>query len=72
MAVVQASGYSSDSTPSLGTSICHGCSPRKDKNKKIEKRGRKDTTAREDKCRSESPGGKNEKDLKHTDAETDL
>ena len=25
MAVVQASSYSSDSTPSLGTSMCHGC-----------------------------------------------
>ena len=27
MAVVQASGYSSDSTPSLGTSVCYRCSP---------------------------------------------
>ena len=26
-------GYSSDWTPSLGTSICHGCSPKKTKNK---------------------------------------
>ena len=32
VAVVQASSYSSYLTPSLGTSICHGCGP---KNKKI-------------------------------------
>ena len=35
VALAQAGGYSSDLTPSLGTSICHGCSPRKDKKKKI-------------------------------------
>ena len=29
VAVVRASGYSSDSAPSLGTSICFQCSPRK-------------------------------------------
>jgi len=29
VAVAQASSYCSDSTPSLGTSICHGCSPKK-------------------------------------------
>ena len=29
VAVVQASSYSSDSTPSLGTSICLGCGPKK-------------------------------------------
>ena len=29
--VVQVSGYSYDSTPSLGTSICHGDSPKKTK-----------------------------------------
>ena len=29
VAVVQASGYSSDSTPSLGTSMCPGCGPKK-------------------------------------------
>ena len=34
VAVVQASSYSSDSTPSLGTSICLGCSPKKKKKKK--------------------------------------
>ena len=31
VAVVQASSYSSDMTPSLGTSKCHGCSPKKTK-----------------------------------------
>ena len=31
--VVQASRCSSNSTPSLGTSICHGCSPKKQKKK---------------------------------------
>ena len=34
MAVVQAGGYSSDWTPSLGTSICRGCGPKKQTNKK--------------------------------------
>ena len=29
--LMQADGYSSDWTPSPGTSICHRCSPRKDK-----------------------------------------
>ena len=28
VAVAQASNYSSDSTPSLGTSICHRCGPK--------------------------------------------
>ena len=28
LAVVWASGYSSDSTPSLGTSMCCGCGPK--------------------------------------------
>ena len=31
VAVVQASNYSSDQTPSLGTSICHECGPKKTK-----------------------------------------
>ena len=31
MAVGKAGSYSSDLTPSLRTSICHGCSPKKDK-----------------------------------------
>ena len=34
MAVVQAGSYSSNSTPSLGTSMCHGYSPKKTKKKK--------------------------------------
>ena len=34
VAVVQASGCSSDSTPSLGTSICSGCGPKKQKKEK--------------------------------------
>ena len=33
VAVVQASSYSSDLTPSLGTSICHGCGPKKTRKK---------------------------------------
>ena len=37
VAVVQASGYSSDSTHSLGTSICHGFGPKKTKNKERKK-----------------------------------
>ena len=32
IAVVEASIYSSDSTPSLGTSICHGYGPKKNPN----------------------------------------
>jgi len=31
---VKAGSYSSDSTPSLGTSICHRCGPKKTKDKK--------------------------------------
>ena len=38
VAVAYASGYSSDSTPSLGTSICHGCSPKKFKRQKKKER----------------------------------
>ena len=34
VAVVQVGSYSSDSTPSLGTSIYHGCNPKKDQKKK--------------------------------------
>ena len=37
VAVVQAAGYSSDSTPSLGTSICRKCSPKKTKRQKKRK-----------------------------------
>ena len=32
--VAQASSCSSDSTPSLGTSMCHGCGPKKQKKEK--------------------------------------
>ena len=35
VAVVQAGSYSSDSTPSLGTSICHGCGPKKERKEKF-------------------------------------
>ena len=35
MAVVWASSCTSDLTPSLGTSLCHGCGPKKQKSKKI-------------------------------------
>ena len=34
VAVAQAGSYSSDSTRSLGTSICHWCSPKKTKEKR--------------------------------------
>ena len=34
VAVVVAGGYGCDLTPSPGTSICHGCSPKKTKKKK--------------------------------------
>ena len=33
-AVVEAGNYSSDSTPSLGTSMCHRCGPKTDKKTK--------------------------------------
>ena len=36
-AVVEAISYSSDSNPSLGTSTCHGCGPKKTKKKKTKK-----------------------------------
>ena len=35
VAVAQAGSYSSDLTPSLGTSICHGCGPKMTKKKYI-------------------------------------
>ena len=41
VAMVWAGSYSSNSTPSLGTSICHGCSPKNTKKKK-KKRHKKD------------------------------
>ena len=42
VAVVQAGCYSSDSTPSLGMSICCRCSPKKPKKKKRERERRKE------------------------------
>ena len=36
MAVVVVSSYSSDSTPSLGTSICRGVALKRQKKKKVE------------------------------------
>ena len=41
VAMVQARSWSSDSTSSLGTSICCGCSPKKQKQKKKIKKGMK-------------------------------
>ena len=40
VAVAVTGSYSSDSTPSLGTSICHGSGPRKGKKTKIKKEKR--------------------------------
>ena len=37
-AVAQAGSCSSDSTPNLGTSICHGCGSKKPKKKKKKKK----------------------------------
>ena len=37
VAVVQAGSFSSNLTLSLGTSICHGCGPKKQKKKKDSK-----------------------------------
>ena len=34
LAVVQAGGYSSNSTSGLGTSVCHGCGPKETKRQK--------------------------------------
>ena len=41
MAVVQAGSYSSNQTPSLGTSICCGCSPEKTQSQKKKRRRRR-------------------------------
>ena len=38
VAVAEASSYNSNLTPSLGTSICHGSSPRKGKKDKKKKK----------------------------------
>ena len=44
VAVVEASGYSSDSTPSLGTSMCRGRGPKKPKTNKQTKKDVMDST----------------------------
>jgi len=44
VAVVEACSYSSYWTPSLGTSICHKCGPKKQKKKKADLQERKRTT----------------------------
>ena len=41
MALAQAGGYSSDSTPSLGTSICRGSGPRNSNNNNNNKKDKK-------------------------------
>ena len=41
VAAAQAGGYSSDWTPSLGTSICHGCSTKKTKRQKKKRKKKK-------------------------------
>ena len=48
LAVAVAGSYSSDSVPSLGTSICRGCGPKKTKDQKKKKKERekkKETTS---------------------------
>ena len=45
MAVAQASGYGSNLTPSLETSIYHGCSPKKTKKKRERKKKKCDPLA---------------------------
>ena len=40
VALVKASGHSSDSTPSLETSICYGCGPQKERKKKRKSQGK--------------------------------
>ena len=42
VALAQAGGYSSDSTPSLGTSICRGSGPRRGKKTKKKEKKRKE------------------------------
>ena len=41
VALAQASGYSSDWNPSLGTSICHRCSLKRQKDQKKKKKKKK-------------------------------
>ena len=45
VAVAKSGSCSSDSTPSLGTSICPGCSPKKKKRKKKKRKKKKNTQA---------------------------
>ena len=42
VAMVKASGYSSDSSPGLGTFICFGCGPKKTKKERERKKERKE------------------------------
>ena len=60
--VAVASDYSSDSTPSLGTSICHGCSPKKTKRRRRRRKRRK--RGREEEGRGEGGGGGGEEEEK--------
>ena len=41
IAVAVAGSYSSNLTPSLGISICHGCGPKKTKDKKLHQTNKK-------------------------------
>jgi len=57
VAVVYASGYSSNSTPGLETSICHGYGPKKTKKERKEERkkeGRKEGRKEKEKERKRS------------------
>ena len=42
MAVAKAGGYSSDLTPSLGTSVCGGCGPKETRRRKRRRRKEKE------------------------------
>ena len=46
VALVEAGGYSSDSTPSLGTSICHGRAQEKAKRPKQKNKKKKEVLAK--------------------------
>ena len=54
MAVVWAGSYSSDSTPSLGTSICHGCSPKKTRGRRKKERKESKKASKKEKERNQS------------------
>ena len=49
VALVQASNYSSDSPPSLGTAICHRCSPKKTKRPQKTHKKQKNNLSEQDK-----------------------